>query len=379
MTPVTQLRGGEFPPDPYDLTQPGEDELAAPALQRVKLGNLMNSKSVTRPPVLLGDLIYPATLHTLAGPPGAGKTVMALWFAAEVMRRGSNVLLCDEETTPRQAATLLAALGVEPDLVDAHLHYLPSPGLPWNRPRLIDAMGDYLDEHKPVLTIWDSFEAILAMANIDSTRDGGAVTRFWKQVFKPIAVDHNAAVLVLDHVGKNDDPESRHAIGTQSKLAGFDVTMKLRAVRRFSHHQDGLLRLTVTKDRDAWLHENWEIRVTRDPLRLEFTPSTAAAAETKLSPAAEKIMSVLSANPVTIPVLIDRVAAKYRHGLKRETVQRELGGLRQTGMAAKHDMGAGRPALWSTSGGTLDDAVPPPDGPPQDGWGDGTVGDEAQQ
>ena len=35
--------------------------------------------------------------------------------------------------------------------------------------------------------------------------------------------------------------------------------------------------------------------------------------------------------------------------------------------------------LWSTPGGTLDDAVPPPAGPPEDGWGDGTVGDEAQR
>lgn len=54
----------------------------------------------------------------------------------------------------------------------------------------------------------------------------------------------------------------------------------------------------------------------------------------------------MSDMPATIRELVDRAAAKFGHGLKRETVSKALNVLLDTGHVDRLDQGQGKPALW---------------------------------
>jgi len=79
------------------------------------------------------------------------------------------------------------------------------------------------------------------LSNVDSARWGELLAR-------PLAAA-GAAVEELDHVVKDREQRGRYAIGAQHKLASIDVAYRLDAVEPFGRGREGLVRVTVTKDR----------------------------------------------------------------------------------------------------------------------------------
>jgi hypothetical protein len=63
------------------------------------------------------------------------------------------------------------------------------------------------------------------------------------------------------------------------------------------------------------------------------------------------VQAVLTGQPATIRQLTDRLAAKYGHGLKRETVSRCLNELARAGLAEAYEQGAGKATLWAIPAG----------------------------
>lgn len=368
--PASVLRGPEpdLPPTPTANGHlPGYD-----------LGKVMRMNLPA--PTAFHGLVYSAKMHTLSGPPEAGKTVLALWLAYKAMLLGHNVLMIDEETGPRQVADLLKSMGAEPELIDKHLTYLAFMDLPW-KGEDVRHLHDLISDLRPKLSIFDSAGEILSAAGIDENSPAD-VTRLYKTMFHPICARLHSAVLLLDHDAKDGDRRggpSRYSRGTTAKLASPHVAIKLTPLRPFSRVQDGVVGLFVAKDRLGSLHRHWRIRVTASPLDLIMSQTTAAE-ETEggsgMSPAAEKMLAVLSEEPLTQQALVDRVVAKYGHGLKRETASRALNSLLEQNLCDRMDLGPGRPALWAKKGGTLEDAPPPPD-EPMHGWPAGSLGAEA--
>jgi hypothetical protein len=67
-----------------------------------------------------------------------------------------------------------------------------------------------------------------------------------------------------------------------------------------------------------------------------------------LAPAAAKLLEAVNAGevPATIPHLVDWIAAKYGHGLKRQTCSTQLNKLLDRGLIDCIDQGAGNEKLW---------------------------------
>lgn len=207
---------------------------------------------------------------------------------------------------------------------------------------------------RPGLIIWDSSAAFLSRAGFDEDR-AGDVTKFWSGVLTPCARRAGAAVLAIDHVVKSG-AATRYARGSGAKLAAVDVAYLADATVPFSRSQDGILTLTVTKDRRGWLHRSHRIEVTRSPLHLNVTEQHAPTSKTR-PPAQAKLLEALGADPVTVHVLVDRVEANHGHGLTRETVSKALKALLLDGLADKIDQGNGRPALWFKAAGQTRDVT----------------------
>ena len=333
----------DWPPGAAAEGDPGPD---AASFTPFDLGGLL-SGGVPPPRLLCGDLLYAGGLHTLTGPPDCGKTTIALWFALELLAEGRTVAMLDEEGGPELTAEKLLALGAGPDDV-RNLRYFPYPGRAW-APGDVAALAATLKALGPALVIWDSSAAFLARAGLDEN-DALDVTKFWSSVLAPCARRLGAAVLVADHDVKNPGG-SRYSRGSGAKLAAVDVAFKIRLIRPFSRTQDGLLGLDVTKDRRGWLHRAHLIRVGHAPLALAIAEDSGdqPADRRDLSPAEAKLLDVMDEVPRTVRELTERFAAKYSHGLRRETVSKALHVLLDYGLADRLDTGNGRgkAALWT--------------------------------
>lgn len=364
---------------------PAQDPDAFEELPRHDLGGVMRQK--LPPPRVYGNLLYHGRLHTLTGPPEAGKTITALWLARAAMTAGRGVLMIDEETGPRQVADLFNSMGTDPDLIDKHLHYMAFSGRAW-RGENLDHLHALAARRRPSLAIFDSAAELLAAAGCDENSPGD-VTRFWSSVLRPIA-RLGCSVLLLDHDGKATTG-TRYGRGTGAKLAAPDVSLKLEPLRPFSRTDNGALKLTIAKDRLGCLHRWWKIAVTAAPLALRFDKTIFAHADAdNLAPATRGLLSALDDVPSDQRVLMDRFVEANGHGLYRETVSKALTELLELGLADRIDQGKGKPALWlravaspppgdSTDPGTgKQDAEPRgiPD-QPLTGWPEGSAGEAA--
>jgi hypothetical protein len=356
------LPGHEWqPPDQPHPNGTGPDPFAAADLARLV-------RKPGKRPAVLADLIYGGKLHSVAGAPESGKTIICLHLMLAAMAKGHRVILFDHETGPDQIGDLLRAFGADPDMVADLMTYVPFPQTTW-RDADVARMHDMAAALRPAIVGFDSFGEMLA-ANGAKEIDSGEVTRFANRVFMPLATDLNCGVIITDHDAKGGEQGgfSRYARGSTAKLGKVDVAIKLEAVKPFSRDSDGMLRLIVTKDRPGCLYRTWEVAVTRNPLSLSFT-RTKPTGNGEMSPAKAGMLAALTDNPLTIKQLVDRFAHAVGHGLRRETASRMLNELLAEGLCDRLDQGNGVEALWSKPAGDTLDTVLPPEPPEDDGTG----------
>lgn len=312
----------------------------------VDLADVMRRGSVP-PPRVCSGLLYAGGLHSLAGPPEAGKTTIAASWAAQMLANKGSVVWLDEESGREAMADRLVALDVDPADVDAGLHYEEFPGLRWSDDQ-VTALRELLTATEPGLVVFDSSAGFLAAAGLGEN-DNDATGGFYKRVLLRAARHSRAAVVVVDHVTKNGDG-GRYARGAGAKLGYVDVAYGLERLHAFSRTESGLLKLTVHKDRRGYLHRQHEVAVHVDDGRISLTVTddVPPAEGDDLGPAARKLLDVLLASdlPLTNAALVDGVAAKYGHGLRRETVSREMNRLLDRGLADCLDDGERGTKRW---------------------------------
>jgi hypothetical protein len=328
------------------------------AFRELSLAGLVRD-GVPPPDLLCGNMLYAGGLHSISGPPDSGKTTIALWWMLRHVRAGHQVMFLDEEGGAELTAEKLITLGATPEDAEA-IRYYPFPARAWT-PYDIVMLRELLDDIKPGIVLWDSSAAFLSRAGLDEN-SAADVTRFWAQVLTPLAREHGAAVLVIDHDTKNGEA-SRFARGSGAKLAASDVAFKVSITQAFDRATNGVLRLAVTKDRRGWLHRWWEIGIHVGPVMdIRFTETTedgepGEPGQGRLTPAAQKVQAVLTGTPATIRQITDAVADKYGHGLRRETVSRSLTELARHGLAEKYERGTGKADFWSVPAGQTCDVT----------------------
>lgn len=339
------------PCDPLTATAAPTEGIARP-FRTADLA-VMVRDGVPPPDLLCGDLLYRGGLHSISGPPDSGKTTIALWWLLHEARAGRPVMFLDEEGGAELVAEKLIALGATPD--DATMiSYHPFPARTWT-PADVQALGGLVDDIKPAVVLWDSAAAFLSRAGFDENA-AADVTKFWAQVLTPIAREHGAAVVVIDHDTKDTATASRYARGSGAKLAACDVAYKVEILQPFTRTQNGVMRMKVSKDRRGWLHRSWSVGIdTSNGMQVKITEtedgSDGQAADQPLTPADQKVREVLTLEPSSIAQITDRIAAKYGHGLTRPTVSASLNKLLRRGVADRLDQGTGKSVLWSVYAG----------------------------
>jgi hypothetical protein len=277
------------------------------------------------------------------------------------MRLHQNVLVVDEEAGLEQTTRLLEALGADPELVDKHLTYLPYPCIRLT-PKGIGELRALLADIRPALALLDSCAAMMTAAGLDEN-SANDVNRFWYGLLAPFCQDFGCSVLLTDHDKHGGEGgQSRYARGSSAKLAATDVQFKLWPVHPFSRQQDGLLQLSVVKDRPGWLHRYFKVRVTRSPLALSFMKTTQPQPDEQqaLSPSCQQLLAVLSDTPATIPQLVEKLSVVYGHGMRHQQAQTSLSELAASGLADRMDLGKGQQAMWVKTGNQLLDVLKPP-------------------
>jgi AAA domain len=321
-----------------------EDEHSPNGHQRFRVGDLgdLVGRPAKRPPIQ-GNAVYPRKAHSVGGEPGQGKSTVVCWWMHLAISHGFPVVLVDYEAGDDHVSDLFHSFGTEPAAVSKYLKYIESPSVAWS-PADVSEFIAMLKGINPVLVGFDSSISVLSAmgGNENSPTD---IRRMWDRVFIPIAHGAGYSVVVTDHSGK-DAGESRYNRGSTDKLAVVDVNMKLVAETPFSRHQDGVLDVTVTKDRPGWLHWHWQVIVTRNPLALRWVKTRAKSRPAGSGPAAESLLAVLGDSPAGIRDLVDRIVGRGGIPLKRDTAYRALMGLHEQGLAEKVDQGPGAEVLW---------------------------------
>ena len=238
---------GPIPPELMVGPQNGRVPQVRPTaglMGRVPLALLLRN-GIEPTPQLVKDSIYAGLMHSMAGPPGSGKTLLALWLAVLVMRGGGRVLYLDTENGPRLVAERLLDLGADKDVLDDLFFYYRAD-LTLD-PEDLSRLAATVAEARPALVVFDSFADFIAAAGLEENSNTDC-TLWVSQVAQPLK-NAGTAVLILDHVPKN----SKGPRGAGAKVAKMDVVWNVETTLAFDRVRTGEITLTNSKDREAWL------------------------------------------------------------------------------------------------------------------------------
>ncbi len=189
-------------------------------------------------------LFYPGRLHSIFGPPGGGKTWVALCALVERVKAGEHVLMIDWEDAEQGTTQRLMQLGCTPDELEVLFDYRnPSTSLLYGFQTLVECDTPWR------LIVMDSAGEALAAQGVELNDDTG--TAQWMQLAKKLARRPDTpSVVMLDHVPKAGDEPAKYAIGSQRKLAAITgASYRCDTLIEPAKGKPGKLKLVVAKDR----------------------------------------------------------------------------------------------------------------------------------
>jgi AAA domain len=335
---------------PWPESPNGQPAAGWPGLPDYDLGQLA-AKGIEPPELIAGGMLYPASVHCIAGPPGGGKTTLMAWWMLQHLRAGGSVMLLDEESGPEQAAEKFLDLGATPEeLSPPRFTYIPFPARCWTVPDR-EQLFDRIRDRRPGIIGLDSTAAFLAIAGLDENA-AADITRFWATVLMPCAREYGAAVAAVDHTIKSGE-HSGYGRGSGAKKAASDVQYIVEVIKPFNREQDGILKLTTApgKDRRGYLATGYRVHVRTGALIALDITAWSGDGPPDEPPAKRKLREALAAvangtEPVAASTLVDWIARTYGHGLSRKTRSAYLNELEEEGFAVSFDMGSGREKRW---------------------------------
>jgi hypothetical protein len=193
-------------------------------------------------------MVYAGRINALNGEPGGGKTWVALHTCAEAMRAGHNVVYIDLEDHPGSTVARLKALGCTREEVTQQMHYIRPTGP--LMPESMECLEQRIREHSIALVVIDSIGELMALQDV-KPNDDDAVAKLYRGVLRHLA-DMGPAVLLLDHVPKNNEHAPLYAIGSQRKKAAIDgAAYMVETIKPFASETPGKVVLRTAKDRNG--------------------------------------------------------------------------------------------------------------------------------
>lgn len=227
-------------------------------------------------------LFYAGKMHTLQAEPSSGKSWLACAAVVETLALGGSSIYLDFEDTAIGIVKRLLVLGAHPAAVrDRFVHVNPvGPMGPTER---LD-LGRVIDRLNPDLIVIDGVAEALSRSGFSEDK-ADDIVRWTEQLPRPLSRT-GAAVVMLDHVGKDPEARGRWARGSGHKLAMVDgVTYQVKVITPFARHRSGLIKLVVAKDRPGGVG-----------------PIGYTAAAVKIEPHANGERVVLTIDPDTAPL-----------------------------------------------------------------------------
>ena len=188
-------------------------------------------------------LFYDGEVNWVFGEPGAGKSWLALYVVQESILRGQRTVFWDHEMSPGQTKARCQALGL--DLVEAEragsFLYL-KPYAEQSKLAMSQLQEWLTGVDGPALIVID------AAASSGAPSDGGDVEPWLRKFVQPFA-DAGHTILVIDHVAKQKVGRPDGPIGSARKLqATTGAALDLSGIA-WTQKKDGVVKLTVHKDR----------------------------------------------------------------------------------------------------------------------------------
>lgn len=193
-------------------------------------------------------LFYMSKVNSLSGPPESGKSWLALITCAEAAKRGDHSAYIDYEDNPASVAMRLRLLGLTDEEMARVHYYWPDSGLAG----ALDALGA-IGEPLDVVAVDSTTRATLAAGgSTNATDDAAAMGR----TLTAISRETGAGVVLLDHVTKDDDPNSPYSRGSGDKLAFIDgAAYKVKVAALFVPGREGRAEIMCVKDRPGGARE----------------------------------------------------------------------------------------------------------------------------
>lgn len=204
------------------------------------------------PPALAG-LVYDGEHHLVMAEPESMKSWLFLQACLENARRGQASVYIDAgEMNERDVRERLAALGAT-DQERSLIRYIqPQDPLAGHAARYLRSL---IQEHHVSLVCIDALAGLLRLHGLDENLNKDVTDLFMSVYIGTLTdgLDHAPATLTADHVVKNKEARGRWASGAHAKLDRWRVGLQLETLLPLTRSQDGLARVTVSKDRPARL------------------------------------------------------------------------------------------------------------------------------
>ncbi len=227
---------------------------------------------------VLGGGVVPGSLTLLGGPPGAGKSTLALQIAAQLAQRGSVVYVCGEESAAQvklRARRLRIEAGI---LVAAETN--------------LRTVLEGLEPAPPLALIVDSIQTVW-LPESESYAGSVAQVRDCTQALMEFAKRHHCATLVVGHVTKDGAIAGprllEHLVDTVLYFEG-DANGEHRILRAYKNRFGSIDEICVFAMHDSGLRE------------IENPSELFAGARAERPSGSTIVASILGSRPVLIEV-----------------------------------------------------------------------------
>ena len=191
-----------------------------------------------------------------------GKSWLALWWAYEQAIKGLSICYIDNEMDEQDLIQRMTEFGGKQHLPELHqnLHYSFHTFNDLLEPQNREHLMEWVTDHSPDLVVFDTFMAsIIGDENTVET-----IQAFRRDIAQPLK-DTGAAVLIIDHAGKNPENQVR---GSSAKKQAVDVMWKVSLHEAVGNMRD--LSLYNEKGRSGKMPKKARYTIYTEPDKIEF-------------------------------------------------------------------------------------------------------------